>query len=231
MNNSNTSFLGSHSWKKFVNVAYNLGASVVIIGAMFKILHLPYGDLIIGIGLMSEATLFAITAIDPIGWDYKWERVFPSLVSGEGADPNIPKGFGGEEKTEPLSSKMDKMLKDAGIDARLMQSLSDGMNRLSNTTVALSSVGDVGNVSQNYTRVMGSAVQNMETLNRLYGTQIELTGAQIDSTRKVSSALYDAAQSSMRIQGEMQSLSENLSQLNGIYGGVLTAMGGKRNNI
>ena len=79
----NTSFLGSRTWKKFVNVAYNLGASVVIIGAMFKILHLPYGDLIIGIGMLSEAILFAITAIDPIGYDYHWEKVFPALVGGD----------------------------------------------------------------------------------------------------------------------------------------------------
>ena len=229
MNNSNNSFLGSHAWKKFVNVAYNLGASVVIIGAMFKILHLPYGDIIIGIGLMSEATLFAITAIDPIGWDYKWERVFPSLVSGEGKGPNIPKDFTVGNKVEPLSEKLDKMLADAGIDARLMQNLSDGMNKLSSSTQSLSSVGDVGRVTQNYTREMTSAVQNMETLNRLYGSQIEVSSRQLDNTRQVASSLSESAAASMRIQGEMKSLAENLAQLNGIYGGVLSAMGGKRN--
>lgn len=229
MSNTNTPFLGSHSWKKFVNVAYNLGASVVIIGAMFKILHLPYGDLIIGIGLMSEATLFALTAIDPIAWDYKWERVFPSLVSGEGKDPNIPSGYSPSQNTEPLSAKLDKMLSDAGLDARLMKNLSDGMNKLSVSAQSLSSVGEAGVATQGYAHQMSTATQNMEILNRLYGTQIEVTSQQLDTTRQVSSSLTQAAHVSMRIQGEMQSLAENLTQLNGIYGGVLTAMGGKRN--
>lgn len=227
---SSNSFLGGHGWKKFVNVAYNLGAAVVIIGAMFKILHLPHGDLIIGIGMLSEAVLFTITAIDPVGFDYKWERVFPELVAGQGKDPSLPQGYANPEKdtAEPLSEKMDKLLSDAGIDARLMQNLASGMDNLSRTARNLSNAGEFGLSAGKYSSEIGMAAKNMESLNQLYGMQIENMARQVEDTRSAAGSMSAAAEASRRIQGQMQSLSDNLASLNSIYGGVLSAMGGRR---
>ena len=162
----NTSFLGSRTWKKFVNVAYNLGASVVIIGAMFKILHLPYGDLIIGIGMLSEAILFAITAIDPIGYDYHWEKVFPALVGGDKSQDTaavIPISDNNIETS--LSEKLDTLLSRAGIDASMMERLSEGMNRLSQEARSLSSLSGVRAASTAYSTQMNTATENLEKLN------------------------------------------------------------------
>lgn len=220
-----SSFLGSHAWKKFVNVAYNLGASVVIIGAMFKILHLPYGDLIIGIGMLSEAILFAITAIDPIGYDYHWEKVFPSLINGDTTQTSTSTiGQTTHTDTQYLSQKLDRMLTEAGIDARLMQNLADGMNRLSRHAQSLSSLGEASGASASYTSQINAATQNLETLNRIYGTQIEQMTHQAENIRTMTSSMGQVAQMSSRVSSEIHSLAENLSSLNSIYGSVLSAM-------
>lgn len=221
----NTSFLGSRTWKKFVNVAYNLGASVVIIGAMFKILHLPYGDLIIGIGMLSEAILFAITAIDPIGYDYHWEKVFPALVGGDKSQDTaavIPISDNNIETS--LSEKLDTLLSRAGIDASMMERLSEGMNRLSQEARSLSSLSGVRAASTAYSTQMNTATENLEKLNLIYTSHIEQMAHQESHIRTISSTMQRVAESSSRVSGSIERLATNLEALGSIYGNVLNAM-------
>lgn len=221
----NTSFLASRTWKKFVNVAYNLGASVVIIGAMFKILHLPYGDLIIGIGMLSEALLFAITAIDPIGYDYHWEKVFPALVNGEKGDTPVTTPHTRETPTDvSLSSKLDQMMSRAGIDVPMMERLAEGMNRLSQEARSISSLSTVKDANAAYCSQMSSATENLEQLNRIYCSHIEQMSHQEEHIRTISSTMQRVAESSTRVSGSIERLAQNLETLGSIYGNVLTAM-------
>lgn len=81
----------SKSSKKIMNMVYGLGASVVIIGALFKILHWEIalgsiklgGGTLLAIGLITEAIIFAISAFEPVDAGYDWSRVFPELEGGE----------------------------------------------------------------------------------------------------------------------------------------------------
>ncbi len=77
----------SKKGKKQMNYIYSIGAAVVIIGALFKILHLPGGDIVIGVGLGTEAFIFVISAFEPVHMDLKWDRVYPELA--ENADPSM----------------------------------------------------------------------------------------------------------------------------------------------
>ena len=61
--------------KRVVGAVYSLGASVVIIGAMFKILHLPGAGITLGIGMVTEAVLFAIGVFDKPHTEYHWQNV------------------------------------------------------------------------------------------------------------------------------------------------------------
>jgi len=76
----------SKSTKKLFNMAYGLGASVVIIGALFKILHWEIGPLtgglLLSVGLITEALIFAISAFEPVDDEYDWSLVYPELVGG-----------------------------------------------------------------------------------------------------------------------------------------------------
>lgn len=72
-------FIGEKGQRTF-NFIYSLGASVVILGALFKLLHVPGADLILVIGMGTEAAIFALSAFDTPAKDYKWERVYPELA-------------------------------------------------------------------------------------------------------------------------------------------------------
>ena len=76
----------SRASKKFMNMAYGLGAAIVIIGALFKITHFELGPLngnvMLTLGLVTEAIIFAISAFEPVDDDLDWSLVYPELASG-----------------------------------------------------------------------------------------------------------------------------------------------------
>ena len=68
-------------------MAYGLGASIVILGALFKILHWEIGPLnggiLLAVGLITEAIIFAISAFEPVDDDLDWSLVYPELAGGQ----------------------------------------------------------------------------------------------------------------------------------------------------
>ena len=80
-------FLSGEGGQRFFNIAYSLGAAVVILGALFKILHLSGGDVLLSVGMGTEVLMFIITAFDRPPKDYRWEEVFPELEKGDGEVP------------------------------------------------------------------------------------------------------------------------------------------------
>ena len=122
----------SKATKKLFNMAYGLGASIVIIGALFKILHWELGPLnggvLLAIGLITEALIFAISAFEPVDDDLDWTLVYPELagsapaVKGKNKVAEDPKGM--------LSEKLDAMLKEARVDSQLFESLGTSIKSL-----------------------------------------------------------------------------------------------------
>ena len=70
----------SYQGKNIVNIVYSVGASVVIIGALFKILHWPGASQVLMIGMFTEAFLFIIGALDHPHPEFHWDNVFPQLL-------------------------------------------------------------------------------------------------------------------------------------------------------
>ena len=79
------SFLSSPKGKKMVGYAYGFGAAIVIVGALFKILHLPGASIVLTLGMGTEAILFALSAFEDPHKEYHWDLVFPQLEGGEGS--------------------------------------------------------------------------------------------------------------------------------------------------
>ena len=77
--NKISTFIASESGQRFFNFAYSIGAAIVIWGALFKILHLPGGNMLLSIGMGTEVLMFILTAFDRPPKEYKWEEVFPVL--------------------------------------------------------------------------------------------------------------------------------------------------------
>ncbi|WP_304137106.1 gliding motility protein GldL, partial [Mesonia mobilis] len=121
----------SKKGKKIMNMAYGLGASVVIIGALFKIMHFEIGPLTGGlmltIGLVVEAAIFAISAFEPVDDELDWSLVYPELAGGASAPKNVAKKQDVKEAEVSLSKKLDDMLKEAKIDGALMSSLGESI--------------------------------------------------------------------------------------------------------
>ncbi|QWX83117.1 gliding motility protein GldL [Cellulophaga sp. HaHaR_3_176] len=211
----------SKATKKLFNMAYGLGASIVIIGALFKILHWELGPLnggvLLAIGLITEALIFAISAFEPLDEDLDWSLVYPELAGGEASAKKSNVKAEIAETEASLSKKLDNLLKEAGVDASLMESLGSSIKNFEGAAKGIAPTVDAMESTRKYSDEMVQAASQMESLNSLYKVQLE-------SASKQASINEEVVQNSTALKDQMASLSTNLSSLNGVYGGMLSAM-------
>lgn len=206
----------SKASKKFMNMAYGLGAAIVIIGALFKITHMEFGfingNLMLTLGLVTEAIIFALSAFEPVDDDLDWSLVYPELAGGQSGKKDSkenPQGL--------LSKKLDELLKDAKIDGELMASLGDSIKNFEGAAKNMSSTADSIEATKKYGEELSLAAAQMESLNSLYKVQLE-------SVNKQAAINEESIENAGKLKEQMQSLASNLSSLNGVYGGMLSAM-------
>ena len=201
----------SKSTKKMFNMAYGIGAAIVIVGALFKIQHWPYGSLILTIGMVVEAIVFFISAFDAVEEDLDWTKVYPELgdAEGEGAGVN---GM--------LSQKLDNLLQEAQVDTQLMTNLGNSIKSFHTAAEGLSVASESISSTAKYNEQVELAATQMESLNGLYQVQME-------NSNKQSELNNAMVENSERLKEQMESLASNLSSLNGVYGGMLSAMSSK----
>lgn len=200
------------------NFIYGIGAAIVIIGALFKIQHWPYGGLILTIGMIVEALVFTYSAFEKQGGDLDWSLVYPEL-NDESASTGRKK-----IKEEPkdaqgiLSKKLDEMLKDARIDSDMMNSLSTSIQSFEGAAKSMAPTAEAMSSTKKYSEEMAMAAAQMESLNSLYKVQVESTSRQAEVNERV-------AENAEQLKSQMEHLTTSLSSLNGVYGGMLSAMG------
>ena len=205
---------------KHMNMAYGLGASVVILGALFKILHweLPLGgDLklsggtLLAVGLITEALIFALAAFEPIDEDIDWSLVYPELSGGDATNQD-PEGL--------LSKKLDSMLREANLDAKLMSDLGDSIRSFGEAAQSMSPTADALDSTKKYGEQIAHAAMQMESLNGVYQVQMEAANRQAALNDKV-------AENAEQLKTQMEHMANNLASLNSVYGGMLSAMNNK----
>lgn len=205
------SFFEKKSWKKFMAMAYGLGASVVIIGALFKILHWPFANLMLIVGMGTEAIIFALSAFEPVHEDLDWTLVYPELA---GLDSDkAEKGLG-------VSQQLDKMLDEAKVGPELIQGLGTGLRSLTENVGQMADLSGATVATKEYAENLYKANESLSGMNSSYSRAI----AALDS---LTTSTESFAESASSIQGVNQSLAEfdrNLKNLNNIYGGMLSAM-------
>ena len=201
--------------KKTMNFAYGMGAAVVIIGALFKLMHWPFASAMLIIGLGTEALIFGLSAFDPVDKDLDWSLVYPELAGGQAKlkdkkeDPKDAQGL--------LSQKLDTMLKEAKIDGELMASLGNSIKNFEGAAKAISPTVDSVASTKKYAEEMTKAAEQLQTLNGLYHVQVQ-------SAEKNAKINEEVAENNLKLKDQMQSLTSNLSSLNNVYGGMLSAM-------
>ncbi len=204
--------------KKMMNMAYGLGASVVLIGALFKILHFSIGPLTGGvmltIGLVTEALIFFMSAFEEVEQDLDWSKVYPELSGGEAneLESNDPAGL--------LSQKLDDMLLEANLDSEKMTRLADSIQSFAGAAENIAPAADSISATTRYSEQLSLAATQMESLNSLYKVQY-------DSAERQTQMSDAVADNTEKLKDQMESLATNLSSLNGVYGGMLSAMSSK----
>ena len=209
--------------KKAMNFAYGMGAAVVIIGALFKITHIEFGPItgnrMLTIGLIVEAAIFALSAFEPVDDEYKWEMVYPQLKDKNAVA--IAKPVVAEHDAQGmLSQKLDAMLKDAKIDGELMASLGSSIKNFESAAKGIAPTVDSINSTKKYSEELTLAAAQMESLNSLYKIQLQ-------SASRNAQINEEVAENNLKLKDQMQSLTSNLSSLNNVYGGMLSAMSNK----
>lgn len=197
------------------NMVYGLGAAIVIVGALFKIQHWPFGSEILTLGMIVEALVFTYSAFEKVKGDLDWSLVYPELAGGESKGKN--KKQTPKDAEAQLSKKLDELLKEAKIDGELMSSLGDSIKNFEGAAKNLNPTVDSMAATKKYGEELSLAAAQMESLNSLYKVQL-------DSINRQASINEEAVENATKLKEQMQSLASNLSSLNGVYGGMLSAM-------
>lgn len=210
--------------KKAMNFAYGMGAAVVIIGALFKITHFEIGPLtgtlMLSIGLLTEAFIFALSAFEPVDAELDWTLVYPELANGTPNANRKPKAESPAEAQGLLSQKLDAMLKDAKIDGELMASLGNSIKNFESAAKGIAPAADGIAATKKYSEELSMAAAQMESLNSLYKVQLESASRNAEANKEI-------AENASKLKEQMQSMTANISSLNAVYGGMLTAMNNK----
>jgi len=209
--------------KKVMNFAYGMGAAVVIIGALFKITHFEIGPLtgtvMLSIGLVTEALIFALSAFEPVEDELDWTLVYPELANGQ-ARTKAAKAETPSDAQGLLSQKLDAMLKEAKVDGELMSSLGNSIKNFEGAAKAISPTVDSIAGQKKYAEEMSLAAAQMESLNSLYKVQLE-------SASRNAQANSEIAENASKLKEQMASMTANIASLNSVYGGMLSAMSNK----
>jgi len=203
---------GSKGWKKFMAKLYGFGAAVVIVGALFKIMHWPGADVALIAGLGTEALIFIFSAFEPIHEDPNWELVYPELALGHSEDLDhdaLPAASGRSNRHgggNGLTDKLDEMLEEAKIDGQLLERLGDGMRTLGENAAQLKAVSSAAAATDSYVSSLQDASDKVSSLSEAYERASVSISGMTANTREGES-----------FGEQMQKVSKNLAALNNVY--------------
>jgi gliding motility-associated protein GldL len=188
----------------------SLGAAVVVIGALFKIQHLPGAGFMLGIGLITESIIFALGVFQPSApaeAHYEWERAYPELADDSmEALPKPKKNDDSAKKGIAATAQIDQFLSEANLNADTFKSFGSGMKKLHESVNQMKDMSGVATASEGYTQSLSSATKSMGDLNKAYG---ETLGAM--------SSMAAATKDAKEYHSQVQVITKNLGALNAVY--------------
>ena len=227
-----------------MNVVYGLGAAVVILGALFKLQGWPGANFMLIAGLGTEALIFTLSAFDPpTKHEWDWSKVYPSLKAGqEGTSASQVGNIMKEAKLDP------SVLKSVGDGMKKMAAQATNINDLAGASVAAKAYENsikgatesLNSVNESYSTISATAKDlaastssvkeavglteeykdNLKSASSSLGAIVTASGQITETASSMTKAQNDA----VRLQKELQDLTENLNKLNKIYVGMYDAM-------
>jgi len=221
----------SFFFDKVLPVSYSVGAAIVILGALFKILHWEGANEMLQVGMFTEAFIFLMFALQTFvqssDTGYAWERVYPELADdykGELPTRSTSSNLG-------LTAKMDDMIANAKITPEVFGNLGNGLRSLTDTVGKMSQLTDATVATNEYAKNVRAASGSLVEMNKSYGTTVtalsEMASASLDAkeyrtqfqevTKKMSALnnVYEL---------ELQDTNKHLKAMNAFYGNLSAAM-------
>ena len=210
----------SKAYKNFMAKLYGWGAAVVIVGALFKIMHWPGANIMLIAGMGTETIIFFLSAFEPPHKEWDWSLVYPELAGM--AEENMLEPELDEngnpievvpESKDPLSAKLDKMLADANISPELMDRLGQGMQNLAESANSLNNMANV-------TAATDKFVNNLDGVAGQAGKLLESMQGAPEAISTLSAIYRETAESlsgEVSYVEEMKKMSASLSSINAMY--------------
>ena len=206
----------SKAYKNFMAKLYGIGAAVVIIGALFKIMHWPGANLMLIVGMGTETVIFFLSAFEPPHKEWDWSLVYPELAGMVEENPiEIDENGNPIEvaSKDPLSAKLDKMLEDAHISPELIDRLGQGMQNLAESANSMNSMANV-------TAATDKFVNNLDSVAGQAGKLLESMQGAPEAISTLSTIYRETAESlggEVSYVEEMKKMSASLSSINAMY--------------
>lgn len=229
--------LHSRRWKVFMNYVYNVGASIVIVGALFKLMHWPGAGLALTIGMGLEAIIFFISSFEPIHEQPDWTRVFPELKSGYPINESAGRvaHFGGS--TAPVSANVNVggIFEQANIAPEVLEKVSKGLTDLGNTASSISDISSATLATNGYVKNLNTAAESMGQLSKMgqdananiNNSLVALSNSCARISEVVSKEVSDISMNSTQYKEKMSDLRANISLLNENYAQQASALKGQ----
>lgn len=199
------------NYKNIMAKVYGIGAAVVIVGALFKIIHLKFANELLIVGLLTEAGIFFLSAFEKPHVEYDWALVYPELAHAEEAAK--PKKAAAPKLEGTVTQQLDQMMAEAKVGPELIASLGDGLRNFGDRVAAISSAADIASSSNEFASKLQAASKSVEGLSSSY--------ANISETMQ---AFSDSLADARNFKDEVGKLTQNLASLNAVYGNMLSAM-------
>ncbi|NOX86920.1 MAG: gliding motility protein GldL [Chlorobi bacterium] len=217
-------FTRTRGYRNFMAKVYGWGASIVLLGAMFKINHYPGADIMLVIGLGTEAIIFFFSAFEPPFVEPDWSLVYPELA---GMYHKVDDGSI-LQKRKSATERLDEMFEKAKLDQRTIDKLGNGIEKLAENASQLSDLSSVASATNEF----ATNVQQASNSARIFGESVakdaETTGYYAESLQTTMSVflekLEQSSASATEFHDQMENLTTKMSELNKVYGNILTAM-------
>ena len=212
----------SKGYKTFMAYLYGWGASVVIVGALFKIMHWPGANIMLILGMGVEGVIFFLSAFEPPHKEWDWSLVYPALAgmideAALNGDVELDEDGNPIEKlpvsADPLTAKLDKMLEDAHISPELIDRLGQGMQNLAESANSMNNMANV-------TAATDKFVSNLDGVASQAGRLLESMQGAPEAISTLSTIYQETAQSlngEVSYVEEMKKMSASLSSINAMY--------------
>ena len=239
-------FSESKKYKNFMAKVYGIGAAIVLVGALFKLTHWlgNFANIMLAVGLLTEAVIFFFSAFEPVHMDPDWSLVYPELwemYHGDGVSRpvkptetsrrnNISDG-GNNVSNDVITEHLNEMFEKANINSATMERLSMGLNRLGENASKIADVSEAVAATSNYTKAMNKASETALELDAQMTKTATNAAMFSDTSRKMNDtmALYiekvnTSASSTDNLNHQLNDLSKRMTAMNTVYGNMLNAM-------